>query len=55
MVHIGMENFLPVGWINLPFPIGMGLVKVPVMTPITEVHSPDPIFTGCTYMLVSGA
>jgi len=52
---MGMENPLPVGWINFPSPIGMGLVKVPVMTPITEVYSSDPNLTGWTFILVSGA
>jgi hypothetical protein len=27
----------PVGWMNLPFPMGNGLVKVPSKTPVTRV------------------
>ena len=40
-VHMGTENFFPVGSMVLPPPIGIGLVKVPVMTPETDVN-PSP-------------
>ena len=41
-----MENLLPAGWMNFPSPIGIGLVKVPVTTPMTTVKSSDPTLTG---------
>src|SRR5207253_563472 len=33
---------LPVGATDLPSSVGIGLLKVPVMTPVTAVHLPDP-------------
>jgi hypothetical protein len=32
---MGSVNFFPIGWMNLPSPMGMGLEKVPVMIPVT--------------------
>lgn len=55
MVAIGSANRFPVGSMNFPPPIGMGLVKVPVITPVTDVQSPDPKRIGCTLIAMSGA
>ena len=46
MVAIGTEKDLPVGWTNLPFPRGIGLLNVPVMVPVTAV---------CWVLLMIGA
>src|SRR6267378_1076227 len=46
---------LPVGAIDLPSGVGIGLVKVPVMTPVTAVHVPEPKRMGCVLILMSGA
>src|SRR2546427_8118674 len=54
IVAIGSLNFSPVGWMILPSGVTMGLVKVPVISPITAVHSPLPNLTGWTLMAVSG-
>src|SRR5512143_3212934 len=55
IVAMASLNFFPVGGIVLPSPIGIGLENVPDMTPVTQVHSPDPNLMGCSLMLVSGA
>ena len=34
IVTMPSANRFPVGWMNLPSPIGIGLLKVPVMTPV---------------------
>src|SRR5712691_8193644 len=52
-VHIGSLNALPVGGIDLPSPVGIGFVKVPSITPMTLVQSPEPNLTGWTLMRVS--
>src|SRR2546425_9841360 len=45
-VHITSLNGLPVGGIDLPSAVGIVFVKVPSITPMTLVHSPDPNLTG---------
>jgi hypothetical protein len=55
MVAMPIAKRLPVGWTNLPSPTGIGLVNVPVITPVTAVPLPDPKRTGWTSMLMSGA
>ena len=37
-----MAKRLPVGGIVFPSAVGIGFVKVPVMTPVTDVHEPEP-------------
>ena len=54
-VHISILNGFPVGGSVFPFPIGIGFVKVPSMTPITLVQSPAPNLTGWVWIRVSGA
>src|ERR1022692_3051824 len=54
-VHMISVKAFPVGGIVLPSPMGIGFVNVPSMTPITLVHSPLAILTGCSWMRVSGA
>src|SRR5437879_5446759 len=40
---------------NLPSPVGMGFVNVPVITPVTAVQVPEPKRIGCTLIVMSGA
>src|SRR5213594_1546873 len=40
---------------NLPSPVGMGFVNVPVITPATAVQVPEPKRMGCTLIVISGA
>jgi len=54
MAAIGIENSLPVGWMNLSPPSEMSYEKAPVRTPVTAVHAPDPKRIGCTAIFVSG-
>ncbi|MOA29886.1 hypothetical protein D3C78_1509300 [compost metagenome] len=54
-MHIASLKDLPVGGIVLPFPIGIGCEKVPVIYPVTHVQSPEPNFIGCSVIFVSGA
>jgi hypothetical protein len=54
-VFITSLNDLPVGGMLVPSGSGMGRVKVPSITPMTLVHSPEPNLMGCTWMRVSGA
>jgi hypothetical protein len=42
IVAIVIANSWSVGWKNLPSPIGIGLVIVPVMMPVAVVHDPEP-------------
>src|SRR5438094_1041819 len=55
MVAMPMAKRLPVGAMVLPSPPGIGRVKVPVITPVTAVHVPDPKRMGWTLMVMSGA
>src|SRR5947199_7320817 len=41
-VTIPMAKRFPVGAIVLPSGVGIGLVNVPPITPVTAVHVPDP-------------
>ena len=49
-----MAYFLPVGWVNPPFPSGMERVKVPSTTPVTQVSSFFATCGGCEWMRESG-
>lgn len=55
IVAMGSPKRLPVGWMNFPSPIGMGLVKVPVITPVTVVQDPEPKRIGWILIAMSGA
>ena len=50
--HGEFEDF-PVGGIDVPSGRGIGFVKVPSISPMTAVHSPDPNLTGCFFDSVS--
>src|SRR5881409_4443940 len=51
---MGMANRLPVGAIVPPSGVGIGRVKVPVITPVTAVQLPEPNRIGCTLISMSG-
>src|SRR5712691_3050132 len=55
IVAMPIANRFPVGAIVLPSPIGIGRVNVPVITPVTAVHVPEPKRIGWTLILMSGA
>ena len=53
-VAIPIAKRLPVGGIDLPSAIGIGLENVPVMTPVTAVHVPEPKRMGCSLISIWG-
>jgi len=55
MVAMPMAKRFPVGGIEVPSGRGIGLVKVPVMTPVTDVQAPEPKRIGWVLMAISGA
>ena len=48
-----LEGF-PVGDMDVPSGVGLGFVNVPVITPVTQVHSSVPNLMGCAIIFVSG-
>src|SRR6266571_2791022 len=55
MVAMPIAKRFPVGAMVLPSPAGIGRVNVPVITPVTAVHVPEPKRIGCTLIVMSGA
>src|SRR6266404_5812747 len=55
IVAMPIAKRFPVGAIDLPSGVGIGFVNVPVITPVTAVHVPEPKRIGCVLILMSGA
>ena len=55
IVAIEILKGFPVGAIVLPSGVGIGRENVPVITPVTQVHSPEPNLMGWILIRVSGA